>query len=64
MAHIIYGEGMLLKECVTLRGKDIDFERNSIMITFGKGGKDREKLLPEIIKRDLIQHIEKIRELF
>ncbi|MCK4639797.1 MAG: integron integrase [Candidatus Marinimicrobia bacterium] len=64
MAQIIYGGGMRLKECVKLRIKDIDFERNSIMIKFGKGGKDRETLLPEIVKSDLKQHIEKIKELF
>jgi len=61
MAQIIYGGGLRLKECVKLRIKDIDFERNSIMIKFGKGGKDRETLLPEIVKSDLKQHIEKLR---
>jgi len=64
MAQIIYGGGLRLKECVKLRIKDIDFERNSIMIKFGKGDKDRETLLPEIVKSDLKQHIEKIKELF
>jgi integron integrase len=64
MAQTIYGGGLRLKECIKLRIKDIDFERNSIMIKFGKGGKDRETILPEIVKADLQQHIETNKELF
>ncbi len=64
MAQIIYGGGLRLQECVQLRIKDIDFDRNTIVIKFGKGGKDRETLLPEIVKDDLKQHIEKIKTLF
>lgn len=64
MAQIIYGGGLRLQECVQLRIKDIDFERNTIVIKFGKGGKDRETVLPEIVQNDLKQHIKKIKNLF
>ena len=36
MAKIIYGCGLRLMECVRLRVKDIDFERNQITVRDGK----------------------------
>jgi len=42
MAQVIYGGGLRIKECIRLRIKDIDFERNTILVMFGKGGKDRD----------------------
>jgi site-specific recombinase XerD len=41
-----------------IRIKDIDFERDRVTVRFGKGGKDREFILPESIKSDLKAHIE------
>ena len=64
MAQMIYGGGLRLRECVTLRVKDVDFERDVLVIKFGKGGKDRETLLPEFIKNDLKLHLDKIRALY
>ncbi|MBI9109238.1 MAG: integron integrase [Spirochaetales bacterium] len=49
MAELIYGSGMRLNECLNLRVKDIDFQRNSILVRSGKGNKDRLTLLPERI---------------
>ncbi len=46
MASLLYGSGMRLMECVRLRLKDVDFERNEITIRQGKGGKDRRTMLP------------------
>ncbi len=42
MVRLIYGGGLRLEECLTLRVKDIDFERNCLTIRAGKGNKDRE----------------------
>jgi site-specific recombinase XerD len=53
-----------LRECVKLRVKDVDFERGVLVIKFGKGGKDRETLLPEFIQDELKRHIENIRPLY
>jgi integron integrase len=64
MAQIIYGGGLRLQECVQLRIKDIDFERNTIVVKSGKGDKDRETVLPETVKNDLKDHIKKIKKLF
>lgn len=46
MAAILYGSGLRLQECVTLRVKDVDLAANQILIRRGKGQKDRVALLP------------------
>lgn len=38
---LLYGSGMRLMECIRLRVKDIDFDRLSVTVIGGKGGKDR-----------------------
>ena len=47
MAKIMYGGGLRLMECIRLRVKDFDFDRDLLYIYQGKGGKDRPTLLPE-----------------
>ena len=46
MATLIYGGGLRLDECLSLRVKDIDFNRSCLSIRYGKGNKDRETVLP------------------
>ncbi len=58
MARLIYGSGLRLQECHNLRIKDIDFKRNRLLIVQGKGVKDREGLLPELIRQDLHRHLQ------
>ncbi len=57
MAKTIYGCGLRLKECLKLRIKDVDFNRNRLTIRAGKGDKDRITILPESIKSPLDTHI-------
>lgn len=64
MASIIYGGGLRLNECITLRIKDIDFERGVININASKGDKSRATILPESITRDLKNHMENIEEYY
>ncbi len=47
MAGLLYGSGLRLMECVSLRVKDIDFEQNQIIVRNGKGQKDRVTTLPK-----------------
>jgi integron integrase len=61
MAKVIYGCGLRLQECLQLRVKDIDFERSTITIRQSKGDKDRETVLPESIKKELGDYLEKVR---
>lgn len=46
MAALAYGSGLRLHELVSLRIKDVDFERKTITIRGGKGDKDRTTFLP------------------
>ncbi|MGR3301952.1 MAG: tyrosine-type recombinase/integrase [Candidatus Scalindua sp.] len=57
MAGIIYGGGLRLQECLMLRIKDIDYERNCITIRAGKGDKDRQTIFPDNLKNDLKNHL-------
>lgn len=46
MASLLYGAGLRLTECLSLRVKDIDFGYRQITIRDGKGFKDRQTMLP------------------
>ncbi len=47
-ATLMYGSGLRISECVSLRVKDIDLERHEIMVRAGKGNKDRRVPLPAV----------------
>jgi integrase len=49
---LLYGSGLRLLECLHMRIKDIDFERNEIAVRDGKGRKDRVTTLPAVAARD------------
>lgn len=59
MAALLYGTGMRVMECTRLRVKDIDFERNEIVVREGKGDKDRRVPLPQALREDLRRAIER-----
>jgi integron integrase len=50
VASVLYGAGLRLGECLTLRAKDIDFDRSIIIVRGGKGGKDRLVMLPQPLR--------------
>ena len=51
MAHLLYGSGLRVTECMTLRVKDVDMGAGLIHVRAGKGGKDRTTLLPRQLER-------------
>ena len=53
IAALLYGTGMRLSECLSLRVQDVDFGANQIVVRDGKGGKDRVTMLPESLKGPL-----------
>jgi integron integrase len=59
--QLLYGTGMRLMEGLRLRVKDVDFERNQIVIHDGKGMKDRVTMLPDKLKLELQRHLEVVR---
>jgi integron integrase len=64
MAMLIYGCGLRLQECLSLRIKDVDIEQGVLIVRAGKGDKDRRTVLPESLKDDLIRHIAEIRSFY
>ena len=44
---LLYGSGLRVLECVSLRVKDVDLERREIVVRGGKGNKDRRVPLAE-----------------
>ena len=64
MARLLYGTGMRLMECVRLRIKDINFEKNEITVRGGKGAKDRRTMLPLAVKASLEEHYRRLKLIF
>lgn len=63
IASLLYGAGLRLLECLRLRIKDIEFDRNQLMIRSGKGAKDRCTLLPESLKSPLRDQLKRVRSM-
>jgi integrase len=61
MAMLLYGGGLRLLECASLRVKDLDFATNQIVIRGGKGARDRRTMLPESLKAELARHLAGVR---
>ncbi len=53
MARLLYGTGMRLSEGLSLRVKDVDFDRHVIVVRSGKGDKDRVVMLPRSLLLEL-----------
>ena len=62
MVMLLYGAGLRLLECARLRVKDIDFERNQIMVRAGKGNRDRATVLPQAVKVPLREHLRRVKK--
>lgn len=60
-ARLMYGTGMRVDECISLRVQDIDFERMEIVIRNGKGSKDRRTMLPSALVAPLMRHLDDVR---
>ena len=61
MAQVMYGSGLRLAEMLRLRVKDVELERNQIIVRAGKGNKDRVTLLAEFVKPRLKEHLQRVR---
>lgn len=64
IASLLYGSGLRLIECLTLRVKDIDFEYLQINIRAGKGAKDRRTMLSEKLIPHVRRQLELVRSIF
>jgi integron integrase len=64
LARLLYGTGMRLMEGLSLRTKDLDFDRHAIVVREGKGAKDRVVMLPRSIEQPLRDQLERSRRLW
>jgi len=64
IARIMYGGGLRLMEGLRLRVQDIDFGNGYITVRAGKGDKDRTTLLPQSVRDELANHLERVKHLF
>lgn len=58
---LMYGGGLRVSECVTLRVKDVDLDRCEIVVRGGKGNKDRRVPLARVALRSLRAHLERLK---
>jgi integron integrase len=63
MVSLMYGAGLRLNECLSLRVKDVDLSGSKLIVRQGKGNKDRVTLLPQRLKLALAAHLERVRAL-
>lgn len=61
VCSLLYGSGLRLMEALRLRVKDVDFERNEIVVRAGKGEKDRMTMLPRAIKGQLRAQLARVK---
>ncbi len=64
MASLIYGSGLRLEECLSLRIKDLDLEKPSLSVRMGKGARDRETLLPKGLIPNLKMQVKAVQTLY
>lgn len=64
LARLLYGTGMRIAEALQLRVKDVDFERRTIVVRSGKGGKDRVVMLPATLEPGLREQMQRARVLW
>ena len=58
---LLYGAGLRLLECLEPRVKDIDFDRQEILVQRGKGQKDHRTILPAGVGERLKAHLENVK---
>ncbi len=63
IAALLYGSGMRINECLRLRVKDVDFERDLVVLRDTKGKRDRTTLIPASVKRTLKTQLNRTRKL-
>jgi len=64
VARMMYGTGMRVTECISLRIKDVDLARRQIVVRQGKGGRDRVTMVPETLVAGLAAQFESSREVW
>ena len=64
MLRLIYGAGLRQMECLRLRVQDVDLDRGVLMVREGKGGKDRQVMVPKAMVEELGVYRERLQVLW
>ena len=62
VAGLLYGCGLRLRECLSLRVKDVHFEYCQVVVRDAKGARDRVTVLPGSMVDPLRTHLARVRE--
>ncbi|MBV6523116.1 MAG: Tyrosine recombinase XerC [Gemmatimonadaceae bacterium] len=63
VAMLMYGSGLRLLEALSLRVKDVDFSRSTLVVRSGKGDKDRATVFPVSLHQRIREHLERVQRL-
>ncbi len=63
IATILYGSGLRIGECLSLRVKDVDVAERILTVRHGKGGKDRMTVLSESAVAPVAAQLGRVRDL-
>jgi integron integrase len=61
IAKLLYGAGLRIGEAISLRLKDLDFDRKQIIVRSAKGAKDRAVQMPRCLIDDLRVQVAQVR---
>jgi len=61
IAKFLYGTGLRITECLSLRVLDLDFARHQVVVRGGKGDKDRVTMLPQSLVPPLEEHLARVK---
>jgi integrase len=61
VASLLYGAGLRLLEALSIRIKDLSYERDEIVVRSGMGGHDRIAILPSALKQPLRRQADRVR---
>ena len=63
MGKLIYGSGVRLMECLRLRVKDLEFDRQTLIVRDGKGAQDWVTVLPDSLIPLPKEHLQRVKAL-
>jgi integron integrase len=63
IVSLLYGSGLRVMECLRLRVKDLDLQKQQIFVRDSKGNKDRATILPRLIDPSFKRHLHQVARL-